>query len=115
VKDDFHKTRALTDGNSEISIAKEFDMYAFVYNIQEEAHRFAIKSSSKGKIKTMTHSSLEKIEGIGPSKAKALLAAMPLGKIRTATVDELMAIKGIGRNDAERVVKYFEEKRGKKK
>ena len=63
----------------------------------------------------MTHSSLEKIEGIGPAKAKALLSAMPLGKIRTATVDELMAIKGIGRNDAERVVKYFEEKRGKKK
>ena len=115
VKDDFHKTRALTDGKSEISIAKEFDMYAFIYNIQEEAHRFAIKSSSKGKIKTMTHSSLEKIEGIGHAKAKALLAAMPLGKIRTATVDELMAIKGIGRTDAERVVKYFEEKRGKKK
>ena len=115
VKDDFHKTRALTDGKSEISIAKEFDMYAFIYNIQEEAHRFAIKSSSKGKIKTMTHSSLEKIEGIGPAKAKALLAAMPLGKIRSATVDELMAIKGIGRTDDERVVKYFEEKRGKKK
>ena len=115
VKDDFHKTRALTDGESEISIAKEFDMYAFIYNIQEEAHRFAIKSSSKGKIKTMTRSSLEKIEGIGPAKAKALLAAMPLGKIRTATVDELIAIKGISRTDAERVVKYFEEKRGKKK
>ena len=115
VKDDFHKTRALTDGKSEISIAKEFDMYAFIYNIQEEAHRFAIKSSSKGKIKTMTHSSLEKIEGIGPAKAKALLAAMPLGKIRSATVDELVAVKGIGRTDAERVVKYFEEKRGKKK
>ena len=28
VKDDFHKTRALTDGKNEISIAKEFDMYA---------------------------------------------------------------------------------------
>ena len=35
VKDDFHKTRALTDGKNEISIAKEFDMYAFIYNIQE--------------------------------------------------------------------------------
>jgi excinuclease ABC subunit C len=115
VKDDFHKTRALTDGKNEISIAKEFDMYAFIYNLQEEAHRFAVKSSSKGKIKTMTHSSLEKIEGIGPAKAKALLAAMPLGKIRTASVSELAAVKGIGVGDAERIVKYFEEKRGKKK
>ena len=115
VKDDYHKTRALTDGENEISIAKEFDMYAFVYNIQEEAHRFAIKSSQKGKIKTMTHSSLEKIEGIGPAKARALLAAMPLAKIRVATVEELMAAKGIGRADAERIARYFEEKRGKKK
>ena len=114
VKDDFHKTRALTDGKNEISIAKEFDMYAFIYNLQEEAHRFAVKSSQKGKIKTMTHSTLEKIEGIGPAKAKALLAAMPLGKIRTATVEELMAVKGIGRSDAERIVGYFKEKRGKK-
>lgn len=115
VKDDFHKTRALTDGKNEISIAKEFDMYAFIYNLQEEAHRFAVKSSQKGKIKTMTHSSLEKIEGIGPAKARALLKAMPLGKIRTATADELCAIKGIGRSDAERIVKYFSEKRGKTK
>jgi excinuclease UvrABC nuclease subunit len=89
VKDDFHKTRALTDGSSEISIAREFDMYAFIYNLQEEAHRFAVKSSQGAKIKTMTHSTLEKIEGIGPAKAKALLGAMPLGKIRTATVEEL--------------------------
>ena len=115
VKDDFHKTRALTDGKNEISIAKEFDMYAFIYNLQEEAHRFAVKSSQKGKIKTMTHSSLEKIEGIGPAKAKALLKAMPLGKIRTATVEELSAVKGIGQSDAERIVKYFSEKRGKTK
>ena len=115
VKDDFHKTRALTDGNSDISIAKEFDMYAFIYNLQEEAHRFAIKSSSRGKIKTMTHSSLEKIEGIGSAKAKALLAAMPLAKIRTASVEELSEIKGIGHSDAERIVKYYKEKRGKTK
>ena len=114
VKDDFHKTRALTDGSSEISIAKEFDMYAFIYNLQGEAHRFAVKSSSKAKTKTLTHSSLEKIEGIGPAKAKALLAVMPLGKIRTASVEELAAVKGIGRADAQRIYSYF-EKRGKKK
>ena len=115
VKDDFHKTRALTDGENEISIAKEFDMYAFIYNLQEEAHRFAVKSSSKGKIKTLTHSSLEKIEGIGPAKARALLREMPLGKIRMATIEELCAVKGIGKADAERIVNYFKEKRGKRK
>ncbi len=115
VKDDYHKTRALTDGENEISIAKEFDMYAFVYNLQEEAHRFAVKSSQRGKIKTMTHSSLEKIEGIGPAKAKILLSAMPLARIREATVEEISAIKGISKKDAEKIVTYFKKKRGKKK
>ncbi len=114
VKDDHHKTRALTDGNYDISIAKEFDMYAFIYNLQEEAHRFAVKSSQGAKIKTMTHSTLEKIEGIGPAKAKALLSAMPLAKIRAAEVEELCTVKGIGKSDAERIYNYFKEKRNKK-
>ena len=111
VKDDFHKTRALTDEYNEISIAKEFDVYGFVYNLQEEAHRFAVKSSQRAKTKTLTHSVLEKIEGIGPAKSRALLRAMPLGKIKEASVEELLSVKGIGRSDAEKIVKYFKDKR----
>ncbi len=117
VKDDFHKTRALTDGESEISIAKEFDMYGFIYNLQEEAHRFAVKSSQRAKTKTLTHSTLERIEGIGPAKAKALLSAMPLGKIKEANKEELLSVKGIGAADAERIINYFSKNRreGKRK
>ena len=109
VKDDFHKTRALTNGQSEISIAKEFDVYAFIYNLQEEAHRFAVKSSQKAKTKTLTKSSLERIEGIGPAKAKKLLSAMPLSKIRVAEIDELRKI-GISEKDAESIYKYYRKK-----
>ncbi len=115
VKDDFHKTRALTNGESEISIAKEFDIYGFIYNLQEEAHRFAVKSSQRSKTKTLTHSTLERIDGIGPAKAKALLSAMPLGKIKEAKKEELLSVKGIGAADAERIVEYFKEKRTKGK
>ena len=111
VKDDYHKTRALTDTEHEISIAYETGVYSFIYGIQEEVHRFAVKNASGAKIKTMTHSSLEKIEGIGPAKAKALLRAMPLSVIREASVSELMAVKGIGEADAKRVHEYFKEKR----
>ena len=111
VKDDFHKTRALTDGEREISIAKEFDVYAFVYNMQEEAHRFAIKASSGAKTKSLTKSSLEKIPGIGPAKAKRLLSAMPLAKIKVAEVEELMRISGIGKGDAESIYKHFHEEK----
>ena len=107
VKDDYHKTRAITDGEREISIANEMGAYTFVYNIQEEAHRFAVKNSQGAKIKTMTHSTLEKIKGIGPKKAKALLSAMPLGKIRTASKKELSEVKGISEADAENIYAYY--------
>ncbi|MBQ8302666.1 MAG: excinuclease ABC subunit UvrC [Clostridia bacterium] len=107
VKDDYHKTRAITDGVREISIALEADVYAFIYQIQEEAHRFAIKSSQKSKIKTLTSSTLEKIDGIGKARARALLSAMPLSKIRTASVEELMKVKGISRKNAELIYARF--------
>lgn len=110
VKDDYHKTRAITDGEREISIAHEQGVYAFVYNLQEEAHRFALKHSQGAKIKTMTHSTLEKIKGIGPKKAKLLLASMPLAKIRNAEKKELMAISGISESDAERIYEYYHKK-----
>ena len=107
VKDDFHKTRAITDGYREISIAHELNVYAFVYKIQEEAHRFAVKASSGGKIKTMTKSSLEKIEGIGPKKAKLLLSEKKLSEIRMMSCEELLSVKGISKKDAENIYKYY--------
>jgi excinuclease ABC subunit C len=107
VKDDYHKTRAITDGEREISIAKEQGVYAFVYKLQEEAHRFALKASQGAKIKTMTHSTLEKIKGIGPKKAKLLLRAMPISMIKNASASELSAIPGISAADGENIYRYY--------
>ena len=107
VKDDFHKTRAITDGEKEISIALEMNVYAFVYNIQEEAHRFAYLNSQNSKLKTLTSSSLEKIEGIGKKKAKLLLSAMSISDINIAEVDELKEIKGISEKDAKNIYEYY--------
>lgn len=115
VKDDYHKTRAITDGERDISIAHEMNVYTFVYKIQEEAHRFAVKNSQRGKIKTMTRSSLEKIKGIGEKKAKALLCALTLSEIRQSGIDELSAIKGISVRDAKLIYEYYHKKDGGEK
>ena len=115
VKDDFHKTRAIVDGEREISIAREMNVYTFVYNLQEEAHRFALKHSSGSQSKKLTRSTLTRIKGIGEAKAKALLAAMPMAKIKTATKEELAAVKGISERDAEAIFYHFEEERKNKK
>ena len=111
VKDDFHKTRALTDGEKEISIATEMPVYALIFKIQEEAHRFAVGAASASKRRGLTHSTLEKIEGIGPAKAKLLLSEMPLAKVKTSSAKELAKIKGISDKDAENVYNYFHKEK----
>ena len=107
VKDDFHKTRAITDGEKEISIALEMNVYAFVYNIQEEAHRFAYLNSQNSKLKSLTSSSLEEIDGIGKKKAKLLLSAMSISDIKIESENELKAIKGISDKDAKNIYEYY--------
>ena len=108
VKDDFHKTRCLTDGESEVSIAAEHGVYVFIYGIQEEVHRVAVKGTMGAKRRSLKHSSLEKIPGIGPAKAAILLKAFPtMAQLKAASLESLSAIKGISQTDALRVYAYY--------
>lgn len=112
VKDDFHKTRALCTDNEEISIAKDRAVFMLIYSIQEEVHRFTVGKTMASKRSTMKHSSLEKISGIGPSKAKKLLEAFgTLTSLKNATKSEIQAVKGISEADAIKVYEYFSERR----
>lgn len=111
VKDDYHKTRTLTDGEKEISIAGENTVFVLLYKIQEEVHRYTIGVMRKAKRKTLKHSVLEEIEGIGSVKAKKLLLRFGSVKhISSLGADELTG-KDITRKDAVNIVKYFEKER----
>ena len=111
VKDDFHKTRSLCTEENEINIAKEQSVFMLIYRIQEEVHRFTVNKVMKGKRKSLTHSSLEKIDGIGPAKSKKLLQTFgSLAAIKKATIEELSAVKGITKSDAESIYQYFKSK-----
>ena len=106
VKDDFHKTRALCTDREEISIAREQDVYSLIYRIQEEVHRFTVGRMENAKRKTIKTSVLTRIDGIGPAKAKKLLAAFGgMGALRKADVEAIAAVSGISRRDAEAVWK----------
>lgn len=112
VKDDYHKTRSLCTENEEISIAKENTVFVFIYKIQEEVHRFTVSKMSNAKRKTLTKSSLTKIDGIGDAKAKLLLKALgSYSAVKNAAEDELAAVKGISRRDAQNIVKYFNKEK----
>ena len=57
---------------------------------------------------TLKKSSLEKIKGIGESKAKALLQAFGgIGKLKSASLADISAVKGISLRDAKAVYAYF--------
>ena len=108
VKDDYHKTRALCTETEEISIAREQAVYGLVFRIQEEVHRYTVSKMTNAKAKTMKKSSLEKIKGIGASKAKALLAHFGgISAVKSASFDELCAVKGISKNDAQSIIDYY--------
>ena len=111
VKDDFHKTRSLCTEKDEINIAKEQSVFMLIYRIQEEVHRFTVDKVMKNKKTALTHSSLEKINGIGPAKAKKLLQAFgSLSAIKKATATDIAAVKGISKTDAEAIYQYFKLK-----
>ncbi len=109
VKDEFHKTRALTDGENEISIAKDQSIFTFVYRIQEEVHRFTIQKMQQTKQKMLKTYALTDIPGIGPQKAKALLFHFnSMEELRHATQEQLTAIREISERNAKDIVQYFQ-------
>ena len=79
-----------------------------IYKIQEEVHRYTVSKTMGGKRKTLRHSSLEKISGIGPTKAAKLLSHFgTLAELKKADADSIAKAKGISKTDAERVYEYF--------
>ncbi len=108
VKDEHHKTRALTDGVNEITIAREQPVYVFIYKLQEEVHRYSVGRMTNAKRKSVKTSTLEDIPGIGKTKAKNLLTHFKsLAAIKKAQAYELTQAIGINKTDAENIVKYF--------
>ena len=111
VKDEYHKTRALCTENEEINIAREQSIFVLIYKIQEEVHRFTVDKVMKAKRSSLTHSSLEKIDGIGPAKAKKLLNSFgTITAIKNASEEELLKTNGISASDAKKIYDYFNQK-----
>lgn len=103
VKDEYHKTRALTDDRNE-TVSPKSSRFSPVYKIQEEVHRYTVARMTGAKRKTLKTSSLEAIKGIGPSKAKALLSAFKgLSGVSSAVYDDLISVKGITRKKTPKI------------
>ncbi len=108
VKDDYHKTRTLTDGINEISIAKDQSLFSFFYRIQEEVHRFTFSKMDSSRRKKVKSSSLTDIPMVGESKAKSLLSHFKtVTAIKNASLEQLTAVSGISESIAQSIIKYY--------
>ena len=111
VKDDKHRTRAITDEGGEIAIKATRSAYNLVHAIQEEVHRFAIGYHNRRRKKKMLGSSLTAIEGIGETRAKQLMAHFgTVAAVSSAEIEDLMRVKGMTEPAAQNVYDYFREK-----
>lgn len=108
VKDDFHKTRALTYENEEIELSLNSDSFKLITRIQDEAHRFAITYHRSLRDKKMIRSVLDDIKGIGDKRKKALLKTFgSVDNIKKATVEELASVEGMNKLAAQQVFDFF--------
>ncbi len=108
VKDEHHKTRTLVGEGEEINVARDNAVFRFLYNLQEEVHRFTVSRMTAAKRKTMRTSSLEKVKGIGPAKAKTLLSHFgTVTAMREASPADIAAVHGLSEADGVNVYKFL--------
>ena len=108
VKDDKHKTRAIAVSGGEIAINSNRSAFTLISKIQDEVHRFAIGYHHQHRKKSAISSTLLSIEGVGPSRAKALLKHFrTVDAVSKSSIKELESVKGINKDVAVNVYRYF--------
>jgi excinuclease ABC subunit C len=83
----------------------------FIQRLRDEAHRFAIGTHRAKRSKALTANPLDEIEGIGPTRKRALLAHFGSAKaVSRAGVDDLTAVKGVSAELAKKIYDFFHER-----
>ena len=111
VKDDFHKVRGIIYKDIEIPMNARHTLYKLIYEIDEEAHRFAINYHRKLMSNTMKTSQLDQIKGVGEkTKTNLYKHFKSIENIKKASVEELMEVPLVGKKQALEIYKYFKLK-----
>ncbi len=110
-KNDKHRTQTLLYGfpPSEISMPVTSEVFRLLTNIQDEVHRFAIAYHKQKRSKSLIHSELDEIKGVGPiAKQKILTHFGSVKRAGAAKQEELQEL--LGKRLGSVVYEYFQTK-----
>ncbi len=111
VKDNRHRTRAISGDGGEIAINSKRQVFTLVSEIQNEVHRFSVAYHHQKHAKRGLSLSLTEIEGVGEKRASALLKYFKtMTTIKNAEVDELSKAPGITSAVAQNIYDYYRAK-----
>lgn len=100
-------------GKPSFMLAARDPVLYYVQRLRDEAHRFAIGSHRARRAKAVGLNPLDEIEGIGPTRKKALLQSFGSAKaVSRASVSDLAAVQGVSNALAQAIYDHFHENAG---
>lgn len=110
VKDSKHRTRAIAREGGEIEIKSNRGLFAFLTNIQDEVHRWAISYQRIKHKQALFTSELRQVKGIGEAKQTALLRHFKTKQaMKAASVEELRETAKIGEETAKVLYDFIQD------
>lgn len=107
-KDGKHRTSELLFGFPQvvIGVKQNSELFHLLTRIQDEVHRFAISFHREKRSKSLLHSELDEIKGIGTKSKDLLLKKFKsVKRIKSASYEELAEV--IGNSKAKIIEEYF--------
>ena len=98
----------MPDGTIHRDLPKDSPLFLMLRAVRDEAHRFVITYHRNTRARQMTASILDEIDGIGPSRKRALLQHFGSPRaIIDADLNALKHVPGLGDNIAEKIYAHF--------
>jgi excinuclease ABC subunit C len=108
---DAGRERFFMPGRESFQLEFKSPVLFYLQRLRDEAHRFAIGTHRTKRAQTITSSPLDEVEGIGPSRKRALLNHFGSGRAVTkAGLSDIESVKGISKALARKIYDHFHDK-----
>ncbi|MES1204092.1 MAG: helix-hairpin-helix domain-containing protein, partial [Pseudomonadota bacterium] len=105
---DAGRERFFMPGKAPFRMDEKSPVLYYLQRLRDEAHRFAIGAHRAKRKAEMGRNPLDEIEGVGPSRKKALLARFGSARgVSRAALSELRAVEGVNDALAQRIYGHF--------